>query len=62
MRIYTSNGALDFCKECMPSEEEAIELYGFDISYDDVHPDYTEDPYCTYECEKCYKKLTNRDQ
>lgn len=28
---------------------------------DDIHPDYT-DADNVYECEKCSKKLTNKDQ
>ena len=69
MRIYTSESdPVDFCRVCSPSESEAIKKYGNlgdgpdnrgnCFSYDEDHPPYQE---TDYTCEKCGKKLTERD-
>jgi hypothetical protein len=60
MRIYTAkNDPLDFCDECAPTEEEALELYGEGegpdgrgncFAYDAEHPDYDDDDYRCHEC------------
>jgi len=71
MRIYTStNDPLDFCKRCFPkTESEAFSVYGnlgdgpdnrgncFD--YDADHPNY--DDFDDYRCEKCRKRLIEKD-
>lgn len=58
-RIYTSdNDPLDFCKDCYPSEDVAIKLYGNQgdgpdgrgncFGHDAEHPDYQGEDYkCT---------------
>jgi hypothetical protein len=69
MRIYTSESdPIDFCRDCFPSEEDAIELYGNlgdgpdgrgnCFSYDEGHPPYEE---TDYKCETCKCLLTEAD-
>ena len=69
MRIYTSeSNPIDFCRDCFPSQEEAIELYGNMgdgsdgrgncFSYDEEHPPYEE---TDYKCETCKCLLTEAD-
>jgi len=70
-RIYDSrSNPIDFCKKCFPSESVAKKKYanlgdgpddrGNCFSYDEDYPDY-EDFEDNYTCEKCNKKLTNKD-
>lgn len=70
MRIYTSESIpVDFCRDCFPSEEEALKEYGNlgdgpddrgnCFCYDDWgHPPYEE---TDYKCECCGEKLTEED-
>ena len=69
MRIYTSQSEpLDFCRECAPSEQHALEEFGDCgdgpdgrgncFGYDEDHPSYEE---TDYTCEICDKKLTAQD-
>lgn len=68
-RIYTSTSdPIDFCRDCFPGEPEAVELFGsvgdgpdgrgncFDYNAD--HPPYQGEG---YDCERCRKPLTARD-
>lgn len=69
MRIYTSQSEpLDFCRQCAPTDEAALEDFG-DLgdgpdgrgncfSYDEDHPPYEE---TDYTCEICGEKLTAED-
>lgn len=68
-RIETSEGyPVDFCKRCFPSEATAKKKYGNmgdapdnrgnAYSYDEDHPDYDD---TDYDCEKCNKPLTSKD-
>lgn len=61
-RIYDQqNNTHDFCQIHFPSEEKAKVEFGEQISYDDLHPDYSGDVDITYNCTKCNKKLTSKD-
>ena len=70
-RICTSNSdPLDFCKACLPDEEDAEKTYGLEnfgpgpdgrgdcFAYEPFHPDYAE---CDYTCERCGDELTAKD-
>ena len=70
MRIYTSESdALDFCRACFPSEEEALEEFGNlgdgpddrgnCFGYDEWdHPPYEE---TDYKCHACGDNLEEAD-
>jgi hypothetical protein len=72
-RIYTSaSDPIDFCKRDFPQSEAAARRRfgnvgdgpdgrGNCFSYDDEHPDYTDDPKM-YRCYTCKKPLTENDQ
>ncbi len=68
-RIYTSaSDPVNFCLECFPSEEEALEIYGNVgdgpdgrgncFGYDEEHPPYEHEEYT---CADCKKELTGYD-
>lgn len=71
-RIYNSlSEPVDLCKRCFPkTEAKAKQEYGNlgegpddrgdCFSYDANHPDYSDEDF-DYECDKCGKKLTNKD-
>ena len=69
MRIYTSESIpVDFCRDCFPSEQEAIIEFGNlgdgpddrgnCFGYDEAHPEYEE---MDYKCHRCNKELTDTD-
>ena len=71
-RIYTSaSDPIDFCQDCFPSEDEAVEEYGLEqcgegpdnrgdcFDYNSYHPEYEGSGYT---CEKCGKELTLEDE
>lgn len=69
MRIYTSESIpVDFCRDCFPSEQEAIIEFGNQgdgpddrgncFSYDEEHPEYGE---TDYKCHRCGDELTDTD-
>jgi hypothetical protein len=69
MRIYTSESIpVDFCRDCFPSEQEAIIEFGNQgegpddrgncFAYDEGHPDYDE---TDYTCHRCGENLTGKD-
>lgn len=68
-RIYASNNdPVDFCRDCFPSEDEAIEEYGGKgdgpdgrgncFGWDAEHPPYGDED---YRCEQCGSVLTDDD-
>lgn len=58
-RIYDEdNNALDFCRGCMPTKTEAIQLYGKNADINANHPDYDGED---YDCETCGEPLTGKD-
>lgn len=73
MRVFSStNTPMDFCLDCAPSEEEAIELYGnvgdgpdrreSCFAYDAEHPPYSDFVFGgPYRCCSCGRKLTEED-
>jgi hypothetical protein len=69
MRIYTSESIpVDFCRDCFPSEQEAIIEFGNQgdgpddrgncFAYDEEHPHYDE---TDYTCHRCGENLTGKD-
>lgn len=69
MRIYTSESIpVDFCRDCFPSEQEAIIEFGNQgdgpddrgncFAYGEEHPDYDE---MDYTCHSCGENLTGKD-
>jgi hypothetical protein len=62
-RIYEgdTNDPLDFCKRCFPKESAAAAIYkGSDefYGYDSEHPPYSD---TDYTCQKCNRKLSDKD-
>jgi len=76
-RIYTSaSDPIDFCKQCFPDEDDAIERYGNVgdgpdgrgncFEYEAEHPPYEDHPSfddgeSAYQCEECCEALTSND-
>jgi len=74
-RIYSGiSDPIDFCRDCFPSYEEAVEQYDHKVcdcsdiedetphshfDYDCAHPPYSE---TDYECEECGELLTDDDE